>query len=104
MADAAGEGPTAAEKVTAIHRHGFAEGREYPGRPGRIATNEDFLDGIVGKKSAHASHAGCANHQAPACRWFYLADGLQHVELGDQVCFCTAQHVGHLEAQEAGVV
>ena len=104
MAYAAGEGPAAAEEIAAVHWHGLAEGRKYPGGPGGIAVVEDFLDGVVGQESAHAAHAGRAYHQAPAGRRFNFADCLQHVELGDQVCFCTAQHVGHLEAQEAGVV
>ena len=104
MAYAAGEGPASAEEVAAVYGHGPAEGREDPGGFGRIAVDEDFFDGVVGQESAHAPHAGRANHQAPAGRRLYLADGFQHVELGYEVGFCAAQHPGRLEAEQAGVV
>ena len=102
--DATGEGPSSGEEVATIDGDGGPHGGEHTGGPGRAPAGKDLIDGVTGQEGADASEAGGADHEAPAGGGIDLADGFQNVKLGNEVSLGSAQHMGELEAEQAGVI
>jgi hypothetical protein len=88
MANAAGERPPPTDPVTALDGERLATGHKGPSGPGHLAVDKDLRHGLVRQKRAQRCNRRRPNERTPARRRINVRHRLQHLQLGDQVCFC----------------